>query len=108
MGKCAQDIITESCIYYISPAGPIDVKAETAKIADFLAMYQPSRQEHVKDQGVRFLQLFTPTKAQTPILVQSNRWFDCQGCLVVFYSPGSDKASPLRAYRPRHDMVVLR
>lgn len=47
----------------MSPAGPTDVKADTEKIADLLAMYQPSRQEHVKDQGVRFLQLITPTKA---------------------------------------------
>jgi hypothetical protein len=63
MGKCAQDITTERCICYMSPAGPTDVKADTEKIADLLAMYQPSRQEHVKDQGVRFLQLITPTKA---------------------------------------------
>lgn len=63
-----QDMITERCIYYIRPAGLSDVEAETEKIADFLAMYQTSRQEQcVKTEGSLSAATFAPTctKAQT-------------------------------------------
>lgn len=54
-------MITERCSRYISPAGPTDVRAETEKIADVLAMYQTSRQEHVEGASRYFSALSAAT-----------------------------------------------
>ncbi len=74
------------------------MEAETEKIADILAMYQTSRQEHVKDH---FLQPLYPYHGSDSYSGSIKRWFNCQSSWSSTHQ-SRGRPSTARTYQPRY------